>query len=430
MKPFPTANKAAGWLIVVAMQLASFHALALTPDKFYAKTAPSVWHVFVYDADGLAFAQGSAVVIGKETLLTNCHVLAKAKRISVRQDNTTYDAKLQHIDVERDLCQITARNMVAPAVPLGDSGRLTVGQKVYTLGNPKGLELTLSDGLVSALRKDDDMALRYIQTTAPFSHGSSGGGLFDEEGRLVGITTAIAKDAQNVNFAIPINYLKDLPARSAAAIAKRSGGASPGNTGQTPTRTGPVDPHGELQLGESLTFDLTDISGKKRPVVYRVDSIDKKTDRIALNQGGRIEDSKGRVVKLDAVLAGLFESAMPPGGWVDLPLTPGKTWTAAYSVPTLTGKFDLVATVEGEEGINTPLGEFRTTRINWTGWVSGEAVGGGRAMSGASSFKAVVWYSAQLNRVVKFKVEKLASMYNMPELEVFELRRRAFEPEY
>lgn len=195
---------------------------ALSPDKFFQKTAPSVWRVFTYDEDGISFAHGSAVVIGKETLLTNCHVLAKAKRFVVRKDNISYDAKLQHIDVERDLCQIAVRNFTAPPVPIGDSEKLSVGQRVYTLGNPESLELTLSEGLVSALRQDETTRLKYIQITAPISHGSSGGGLFDEEGRLIGITTATAKRGQNLNFAMPINYLQELPARSAAALAKRA----------------------------------------------------------------------------------------------------------------------------------------------------------------------------------------------------------------
>jgi S1-C subfamily serine protease len=197
-------------------------ARAMTPDKFFQKTAPSVWRIFTYDADGIAFGQGSAVVIGKETLLTNCHVLAKAKRFVIRQDNVSYEAKLQHIDTERDMCQITVRNLTAPAVPIGDSDKLVVGQKVYALGNPETLELTLSDGLISALRQDETTGLKFIQTSAPISHGSSGGGLFDDEGRLIGITTLMFKRGQNLNFAMPINYLQDLPARSAAALAKRS----------------------------------------------------------------------------------------------------------------------------------------------------------------------------------------------------------------
>jgi S1-C subfamily serine protease len=190
-----------------------------SPEELYRYLAPSVWLVRTYDADGLALATGSAVVIGNETLLTNCHVLEKAKRFVIRNENVQHDAKLQHIDVARDLCQITARNLRAPKVELADSDKVSVGQKVYALGNPRGLELTLSDGLVSALRRDEDHRdLVLIQTSAPISQGSSGGGLFDSQGRLIGITTLITRDAQNLNFAIPINWQRDLAARSDAAL--------------------------------------------------------------------------------------------------------------------------------------------------------------------------------------------------------------------
>ena len=190
-----------------------------SPEDLYRYLAPSVWLVRTYDADGLGLATGSAVVIGNETLLTNCHVLEKAKRFVIRNENVQHDAKLQHIDVPRDLCQITARNLRAPKVELADSDKVSVGQKVYALGNPRGLELTLSDGLVSALRRDEDhRELVLIQTSAPISQGSSGGGLFDSQGRLIGITTLITRDAQNLNFAIPINWQRDLAARSDAAL--------------------------------------------------------------------------------------------------------------------------------------------------------------------------------------------------------------------
>lgn len=192
---------------------------APAPEDLYRYLAPSVWLVRTYDADGLALGTGSAVVIANETLLTNCHVLQKARRFVIRNENVQHDARLQHIDTKRDLCQITARNLRAPKVELADSDRINVGQKVYALGNPRGLELTLSDGLVSALRRDEDnRELVLIQTTAPISPGSSGGGLFDASGRLVGITTLQFKDGQNLNFAIPINWQRDLAARSDAAL--------------------------------------------------------------------------------------------------------------------------------------------------------------------------------------------------------------------
>jgi S1-C subfamily serine protease len=193
-------------------------AAAMPPDRVYAKAAPSVWRVVVFDENGKPFGQGSAVVTGKDSVLTNCHVVLKSARISINRDNVSYEARLQHADPVRDMCQLKVPNLVAPAVELGNSDQLAVGQRVYALGNPKGMELTLSDGLVSALRKDQNSNLLLIQTTAPISPGSSGGGLFDEEGRLIGLTTLQIKDSQNLNFAVPINWLRELPARSAAMI--------------------------------------------------------------------------------------------------------------------------------------------------------------------------------------------------------------------
>ena len=204
-------------------------AQATSADKFYAKAAPSIWRVFSFDAQGAAFSQGSAVVIAPETLLTNCHVIAKAKSFLIRQDNLSLGARLHYIDVERDMCQCVASKLLAPAVALGDSDAIAIGQKVFTIGNPIGLEQTLSDGLISALRKDGSQHLKFIQISAPISHGSSGGGLFDEEGKLIGITSAGIESGQNLNLAIPINWLRELPARSTAALEKYRAGENSGN---------------------------------------------------------------------------------------------------------------------------------------------------------------------------------------------------------
>ncbi|MBS1154525.1 MAG: hypothetical protein H6R07_449 [Proteobacteria bacterium] len=193
---------------------------AMEPDKFFEKTAPSVWLVRIFDADGLPAGKGSAVTIAPGKLLTNCHVLAKAKRFEIGQGKKFYPGKLELLDFERDMCQISAENFPAPAVPLGNSDGLRVGQKVFALGNPRGLELTLSNGLISALRSDNQDQLKEIQISAPISQGSSGGGLFDEQGRLIGITTRGYIDGQNLNFAIPINWVKDLSERSRAVIEK------------------------------------------------------------------------------------------------------------------------------------------------------------------------------------------------------------------
>jgi S1-C subfamily serine protease len=206
--------------LLASSVLAAGGAQAVSADKLYLAISPSVWRVFALNAEGKPFAQGSAVVVANETLLTNCHVLVKAKGIVIKQGNVNLVAKLQYADAERDLCQMAAPGLKAPALPLGDSDKLVVGQKIYTLGNPVGLELTLSDGLVSALRKDATQRLRYIQISAPISHGSSGGGLFDKDGKLVGITSAGVEGGQNLNLAIPIAWVKELPVRSAVTMGK------------------------------------------------------------------------------------------------------------------------------------------------------------------------------------------------------------------
>jgi S1-C subfamily serine protease len=182
------------------------------------------------DGDGLPLVQGSAVVVAPSQLVTNCHVLARARRVQVRRDGQAkvMAAKLVLWDVQRDLCQLEVQGAVAPSVRLGSSAAAAVGQPAYAIGHPKGLDLTLSAGLVSSLRRNSAGQLVLIQTSAAISGGSSGGGLFNEEGELLGLTTiaSIAGDAQNLNFAIPADWIRDLPRRHATALAAASSAAA------------------------------------------------------------------------------------------------------------------------------------------------------------------------------------------------------------
>ncbi len=202
-------------LLVACATLSTF-AHALTPSEFFAKVAPSVWLVRVFDKDGMPTGTGSAVVIAPETLITNCHVLKGAHSFQLEHEGRVVVAKLDMWDTARDVCQVKAARLNAPAVELGDSDDVVVGEAVYTLGAPRGLELTLSNGLVSALRLDQSRQIDKIQISAPISHGSSGGGLFDTDGRLIGITSSGYDDSQNLNFARPVNFVRELPARHLA----------------------------------------------------------------------------------------------------------------------------------------------------------------------------------------------------------------------
>lgn len=219
--------------LLCATLLAAAAAQALTPAELFAKVSPSIWKVVALDADGLPMGQGSAVVVGPHTLVTNCHVLAKARRVLLKRDGPGLDARLSAWDVQRDLCQISAQGVEAPAVTLGETARLAIGQPAYAIGHPRGLDLTMSEGLVSSFRRNAEGQLLLVQTSAAISGGSSGGGLFDEQGSLVGLTTigSVAAATQNLNFAIPAEWIKDLPrrhqqARSAALAAQAAASAS------------------------------------------------------------------------------------------------------------------------------------------------------------------------------------------------------------
>jgi serine protease Do len=158
---------------------------------------------------------GSGFIISKDGyILTNNHVVDGADEIKVRLfDGRSYTAKVKGTDPKLDiaLLKINAGNDL-PAAPLGDSDRLEVGQWVMAIGNPFGLSETVTVGIVSAKGRvigagpyDD-----FIQTDASINPGNSGGPLFNPDGEVVGINTAIIQGGQGIGFAIPINEVKSV----------------------------------------------------------------------------------------------------------------------------------------------------------------------------------------------------------------------------
>lgn len=144
---------------------------------------------------------GSAVALDERTLVTNCHVIDEMPVIWLRQGGATLRASPAGGDGGSDRCLLSVspgRLSAVPGIRAWDD--LRVGETVYSIGAPKGLEATLGQGLVSGLRTIK--GIRYVQTSAPIAAGSSGGGLFDSSGNLVGVTTFHLRDAEGLNFAI------------------------------------------------------------------------------------------------------------------------------------------------------------------------------------------------------------------------------------
>ena len=144
-------------------------------------------------------------------IVTNNHVIEGAHSINVKfADGSTTKAKLQHHDRNMDIAILQVSANHGSPCRLGNSNQVKVGDSVVAIGNPEGLEASVSDGIISAIRSSEQDNSTIFQTSAPISSGSSGGPLFNKNGEVIGITSATVKDAQNLNFAIPINYVKKI----------------------------------------------------------------------------------------------------------------------------------------------------------------------------------------------------------------------------
>ena len=180
-------------------------------EDIFNQVSQSVVRINVANADGTRVATGSGVVIGPGSVITNCHVALRGDSLEVKLGGVGYIATVEVSNEDRDLCLLSVSGLTAPAVSLGSVDSVRVGQRVYAVGAPQGLDLTISDGIVSALR--EAQGSKMIQTSAPVSPGSSGGGLFDTSGRMVGVVTFQTKVGQNLNFAVPADWVGEMRTR-------------------------------------------------------------------------------------------------------------------------------------------------------------------------------------------------------------------------
>jgi S1-C subfamily serine protease len=187
--------------------------VARSAEELFAELSRSTARITVYDVSGRAVGLGSGVVTGIGTVVTNCHVATAGGSLTIKVGAEQFSGSVEVADEEYDLCRLSVTGLTAPAVRLGSADSLKTGQKVYAIGAPQGLDLSISDGIVSGMRELPQG--RVIQTTAPISQGSSGGPLFDAYGQLVGIMTFQHRSGQNLNFAVPADWIPNLRSRSA-----------------------------------------------------------------------------------------------------------------------------------------------------------------------------------------------------------------------
>jgi hypothetical protein len=180
----------------------------LRAEAVYERVAKSVYVVIASpslraSASGQGMAQGSAVAVDSSTVLTNCHIIEGRPDVRVITDGRSVVAKVIAADIRADTCILSVSDtQLNPVIGVRMGRTVRIGEEVFAIGSPKGFTNSMSKGIVSQLRTAASRS--YLQTTAQISGGSSGGGLFDNRGNLIGITTFKVRDAEGLNFAIAV----------------------------------------------------------------------------------------------------------------------------------------------------------------------------------------------------------------------------------
>jgi len=189
-----------------------------TVTQIVEEQGKGVLLVSVFGPSGTQRARGSGFLVRPNgVFVTNYHVVERAKTIKVKlPDGREFTATGSiALEPELDMAVLKIDADQLPTVVLGDSDSMKVGERVVAVGSPLGLENSVTDGLLSAIRRDEGnekgaKMQKLFQISTPISPGSSGGPLFNMRGQVIGITFASIRKGQNLNFAIPINYAKSL----------------------------------------------------------------------------------------------------------------------------------------------------------------------------------------------------------------------------
>jgi len=196
---------------VILTILGAIPADAQTAQEIAKKAFGSTVLLVMEDANGQPLSLGSGFVVRSGEIASNLHVVEGAARgyAKLVGQKTKYDIEgITAVDPERDLVVLKISAVGSPVLPLGNSDGVQVGESVYAVGNPQGLEGTFSQGIVSSVREVG--ADKLLQITAPISPGSSGGPVLNSTGEVIGVSVATFRGGQNLNFAIPTAYLKVL----------------------------------------------------------------------------------------------------------------------------------------------------------------------------------------------------------------------------
>src|ERR1035441_5224803 len=202
MKKAPFAS-----LLIVPI---AFGQTALTTAQIAKKVSPSV--LVIQGKTDSGDVLGSGFIVSKDgKIVTNLHVITDMKTASIHLANgKTFDSvSVLAIDERRDLAIVKIVGVDLPVLELGNSDALTIGEPLVILGSPRGLEGTVTAGILSSVRNSGE-GFKVLQTDAAVNPGNSGGPLLNNKGQAIGVVSFKMRSAEGLNFAIPINYVRGL----------------------------------------------------------------------------------------------------------------------------------------------------------------------------------------------------------------------------
>jgi serine protease Do len=387
--------------------------LALEANEIFKRTDPGVVVIVAEGAKRADDRLVSGVLVEPLEIVTICRGVIDAARLTVKQGSVQRSARLRFQDAARDLCQLRLDDAFPSAKPVTNfvlSKELEVGQPVFAIGSPRGLEHTISRGIVSALREMKEEVGSLVQTDAAISPGSSGGGLFDSEGRLVGIITFGFKDAQNLNFALPAEWVQELPKRNRDRLQGKSEVGADAKT-ETNSAYSPAAPGWMPKVGDRWIYQQKDYSRTIGKIVFEVVAVSGDLVRERITREGWAGFVAERDVSLSFQVRRFLDIVKLPGGYQfseispyaspELDIKPGQTWSdipgTIYIPFTGTQRFVALARAVKKENIRVPAGTFDAWRIEV------DAVDSWNARKVTQKY--TYWYSPELLRTVKMIID-------------------------
>ncbi len=180
--------------------------------RFFGDQIPNIPDKQIQSGTGSGF-----IIDSKGEIITNAHVVDGASKVTVTlKDGREFEGKVVGTDPVTDVAVIHIEAENLPTVPLGNSEQLQPGDWAIAIGNPLGLDNTVTTGIVSAIGRSSaqvgvpDKRVEFIQTDAAINPGNSGGPLLNQKGEVIGVNTAILQGAQGLGFAIPINTVQEI----------------------------------------------------------------------------------------------------------------------------------------------------------------------------------------------------------------------------